>query len=121
MIGGPFTEKYVFAQIHFHWGETAMNGSEHSVDGEKLPLEMHAVFFNSSYGNQTEALQFDDGIAVLVYFFQIKWDDSEILKIILCDSPAVLEANSSRLIEPFLLTDLLHPFDGDYYLLMACN
>ncbi|XP_011153183.1 carbonic anhydrase 1 [Harpegnathos saltator] len=33
---GPFESSYVFSQIHFHWGETDMNGSEHRVDGERF-------------------------------------------------------------------------------------
>jgi peroxidase len=35
--------KYVFKSAHFHWGTTDAKGSEHTVDGTQLPLEMHMV------------------------------------------------------------------------------
>lgn len=36
LCGGPFVSNYVFSQIHFHWGKTDMNGSEHYVDGGRF-------------------------------------------------------------------------------------
>ncbi|XP_011873785.1 PREDICTED: carbonic anhydrase 1-like [Vollenhovia emeryi] len=33
LYGGPFVSSYVFSQLHFHWGKTDMDGSEHHVDG----------------------------------------------------------------------------------------
>ncbi|XP_076029095.1 carbonic anhydrase 6-like [Oratosquilla oratoria] len=34
---------YTFVQLHFHWGEYDDLGSEHTVDGEAFPLEIHFV------------------------------------------------------------------------------
>ena len=46
--------RYQFAGLHFHWGsesdETVM-GSEHTVEGQAYPLELHLVHFNSEYGS----------------------------------------------------------------------
>ncbi|KAG6800789.1 carbonic anhydrase 2-like [Apis mellifera caucasica] len=33
---GPLEGNYVFAQVHFHWGENEMRGSEHFVDGARF-------------------------------------------------------------------------------------
>lgn len=33
VVGGPLLGKYAFSQLHFHWGENEMTGSEHYADG----------------------------------------------------------------------------------------
>lgn len=68
---GPFLAYYVFSQLHFHWGRNDLEGSEHTIDGSQLPLEMHVVHFNSLYLTQEDALKEKDGVAVLVYFFKV--------------------------------------------------
>ena len=35
---GPFEGNYTFAQVHFHWGENEMKGSEHTVDGARFKI-----------------------------------------------------------------------------------
>ena len=36
MAGGPFEEaKFRFRQLHFHWGSTDEQGSEHQIDGKR--------------------------------------------------------------------------------------
>ena len=40
LSGGDLPEEYVFAQLHFHWGSTDADGSEHTVDGQEYPLEV---------------------------------------------------------------------------------
>ena len=37
-----FTE-YRLWQIHFHWGPDDNSGSEHTIDGQKFPAEVHFV------------------------------------------------------------------------------
>jgi len=38
---------YKLWQVHFHWGKDATEGSEHTVDGTKYPLEVHYVHKNT--------------------------------------------------------------------------
>ena len=40
MSGGSLPGKFTFAQIHFHWGNSSTEGSEHIVDGKAYPLEV---------------------------------------------------------------------------------
>ncbi|XP_043283367.1 putative carbonic anhydrase 5 [Venturia canescens] len=35
ITGGPFLSKQIFSQLHLHWGPNDMDGSEHSVDGQR--------------------------------------------------------------------------------------
>lgn len=77
--------------MHFHWGGTAIEGSEHSIEDSKytlysivknnlincsnlrlrMPLELHVLHFKKSYLNQTEALKHEDGIICVVYLFKV--------------------------------------------------
>ena len=116
LSGGPLSDKYIFSQIHFHWGRNASEGSEHSVDGSPLPLEMHAAFYKNSYGSPEEALQHTDGMICLAYLYKINYNNSEKLENIFGDVIGTLEAKSFRPLEPFMISDLLIPFESDYYL-----
>lgn len=69
--GGPLLAKYEFSQIHFHWGPNPMEGSEHTVDGSHLPLEMHVIHYKKCYLTHELALNEKDGIVTLVYFFKV--------------------------------------------------
>ncbi|CAL7937456.1 unnamed protein product [Xylocopa violacea] len=71
LIGGPFTQNYVFSQVHFHWGENEMCGSEHTVDGASMPMEVHVVHYKDEYETLDLALRRPDGVTVLVYFCKV--------------------------------------------------
>lgn len=38
--GGGLPDVYHTIQLHFHWGGAATNGSEHTVDGRRYPMEV---------------------------------------------------------------------------------
>ncbi|XP_045171211.2 carbonic anhydrase-like [Mercenaria mercenaria] len=69
--GGGLPGTFVAEQFHFHWGATDERGSEHDVNGVHFPMEMHLVHFNKKYGNMSNAMDKDDGLAVLGFFFKI--------------------------------------------------
>lgn len=63
---------YKAIQFHFHWSHDKLSeGSEHILNNEAYPLELHIVHMNEVYGNITEALKHADGLAVLGFFFQV--------------------------------------------------
>merc|ERR1711994_709302 len=49
LFGGPLETDYAFSHFEFHFGETAGTdlGAEHSIDGVKAAMEMHAVFYKN--------------------------------------------------------------------------
>merc|ERR1712156_57722 len=57
LFGGPLETDYAFSHFEFHFGETAGTdlGAEHSIDGVKAAMEMHAVFYKNELTFDQEA------------------------------------------------------------------
>ena len=76
--GGPLTEDYHVVQIHWHWGRTSSEGSEHTYKGQKFPMEMHIVHGKKSLmyldDGLAKALTTVDGLSVTGYQFKIHVD-----------------------------------------------
>ncbi|KAM3601338.1 uncharacterized protein V6R79_010901 [Siganus canaliculatus] len=64
----PATYKAV--QFHLHWGTNGGPGSEHTIDGEQYPMELHIVHMKSDYTDLTRALADQQGVAVLGFFYE---------------------------------------------------
>uniref|UniRef100_A0A8D0F4M4 Alpha-carbonic anhydrase domain-containing protein n=1 Tax=Strix occidentalis caurina TaxID=311401 RepID=A0A8D0F4M4_STROC len=64
--GGGLPGRYRALQLHFHWGSPVRNGSEHTLDGHQLPMELHIVHINVKYRTLAEAKGHPNGLAVLV-------------------------------------------------------
>ena len=75
LISGSFptSNDYILEQFHFHWGSNGSNiGSEHTVDCQSYPAEIHFVHYNEKYSNVAEAVKHKDGLAVVGFFFEVK-------------------------------------------------
>ncbi|XP_060554275.1 carbonic anhydrase 14-like [Ruditapes philippinarum] len=69
---GGLPNIYSTAQFHFHWGHKNHHGSEHTIDGEASPIEMHIVNWNSDkYSSIAEAAVEPAGLAVLGILFEV--------------------------------------------------
>ena len=78
ITGGPCgCDVYELVQFHFHWGDADIRGSEHSLNGNFFPLEVHFVHINRKYPNSTVALIMPDGFAVMGVFFYISNEDND--------------------------------------------
>lgn len=73
--------KYKLLQIHFHWSDTDDNGSEHTIQGSRFPLEIHFVHVKE---NRTlpEALLESDGLMVLAVFGAITFDTQHLASLV---------------------------------------
>ena len=70
ITGGPFgTNIYKFAQFHLHWGSANTRGSEHTIDSQAFPMEIHFVHYNSKYASLGEAVGKSDGLGVFGAMF----------------------------------------------------
>ncbi|XP_073495582.1 carbonic anhydrase 14 isoform X3 [Phyllobates terribilis] len=69
---------YTAVQLHLHWGSTSNpGGSEHQLDGEISPAELHIVHYNSDkFPDINEAKDKPDGLAVLGILIETGSDDN---------------------------------------------
>lgn len=70
--GGPLAGKYVFSQLHFHWGQNDSFGSEDLINNHSYPMELHMVFYKKAYGSPEQAQLKHDGLVVLAFFYEVR-------------------------------------------------
>lgn len=75
--GGNLPVTYKALQLHLHWGKDGGPGSEHTVDGEQFPMEMHIVFIKEEYNSLTQAVTDRAGVTVLGFLFQESISDNK--------------------------------------------
>ncbi|TKS83611.1 Carbonic anhydrase 4 [Collichthys lucidus] len=68
--GGGLPATYKAVQFHLHWGTNGGPGSEHTIDGEQYPMELHIVHMKEHYADLTTALADPEGVAVLGFFYE---------------------------------------------------
>jgi len=69
---------YKLLQFHFHWGSHNMRGSEHTIDGQEFPLELHLVHIKDEYKDDVaKALSEPDGLAVVGIMFHVGAEGSD--------------------------------------------
>uniref|UniRef100_A0A665TUS4 Carbonic anhydrase n=1 Tax=Echeneis naucrates TaxID=173247 RepID=A0A665TUS4_ECHNA len=69
--GGGLPATYKAVQFHLHWGTNGGPGSEHTIDGEQYPMELHIVHMKEQYTDLTTALSDSEGVAVLGFFYEV--------------------------------------------------
>ncbi|XP_042355441.1 carbonic anhydrase 4a [Plectropomus leopardus] len=67
---GGLQTAYKAVQFHLHWGNNGGPGSEHTIDGEQFPMELHIVHMKHHYTDLTTALSDPEGVAVLGFFYE---------------------------------------------------
>ncbi|XP_074519909.1 uncharacterized protein LOC141785478 [Halichoeres trimaculatus] len=72
---GDLGHDFATLQLHFHWGSTSddSEGSEHTVDSHRYPMEMHIVNKRKDLSLE-EAVKTPDGLAVLAFFLKASED-----------------------------------------------
>ncbi|XP_012706566.2 carbonic anhydrase 4a isoform X1 [Fundulus heteroclitus] len=68
--GGGLEDTYKAVQFHLHWGTDGGPGSEHTIDGEQYPMELHVVHMKKHYADLGTALRDKSGVAVLGFFYE---------------------------------------------------
>jgi hypothetical protein len=53
MRGGPLETPYVLDNVHWHWGDTDLYGSEHTLNGRRYSAEAHFVTYSAAYSKLT--------------------------------------------------------------------
>merc|ERR1712055_395064 len=108
-------QSYQMLQLHFHWGADNSRGSEHTINGEEFPMEMHIVHAKVGLTVE-EALATPDGLAVVGQMFEISDEDNEVLTPLI-ESLANIEdfdAKFDMINSPLKVQDLLPLPDSEF-------
>ncbi|XP_017003942.2 carbonic anhydrase 2-like [Drosophila takahashii] len=73
LSGGALLNDYEVALIHMHWS------SEHTINSNRYPLEVHIVHRNTIYPNMTMAENSEDGLVVIGVLFHTSNKPNEAL------------------------------------------
>jgi carbonic anhydrase len=116
VTGGDLPGHFVFAQGHFHWGNTSHVGSEHLIGGKAFPLELHLVHFNSKYVTIGESLKHADGLAVIGVMHEVSERDNPYLNPIIESLEHIMNAKDQVDLMPgFSLANLLPTHSSAFY------
>lgn len=113
--GGGLPGLYHTLQLHFHWGGPASNGSEHTLDSRRFPMEMHIVNMKSVHPNVSAALTDPTGLAVLGYFIDVVYADNVHFSHISQKLSSVAYKGQTVKIKPFALMNLLPKHNMSQY------
>ncbi|XP_006036729.1 carbonic anhydrase 14 isoform X1 [Alligator sinensis] len=104
-------------QLHLHWGRQGQaGGSEHRLDGEAAPAELHVVHYNSeTYANLSQAQHQADGLAVLGILIEAGDTPNPAYDNILRHLDSVQHAGQSISIPAFDVGELLPQRLGHFY------
>ncbi|XP_011167820.1 carbonic anhydrase 1 [Solenopsis invicta] len=115
--GGPLTDTYDFFNILFHWGPSNDEGSEHTLDYIRFPMELQIIHIKHGIKSLTDAIALGakDGIVIASFFLQINDADNPYLDHVVSNLWRINCPGSKAYIPPFPLEWIFAPFDRDYY------
>jgi len=116
--GGLGESKFKFAQLHFHWGSTNDQGSEHTIDGVAAPMEMHIVHWNLDVGeNIKEATEKDayNSFEVLGVLYKIGKENKNYDNLFRSAKNVAKENTNSTILKGIRLKDLLPADTNAFY------
>ncbi|XP_044124401.1 carbonic anhydrase 12-like [Bufo gargarizans] len=117
LAGAGLPNIYKFSGFHLHFGSLlAGEGSEHQIDGQAYPLEVHFVFYNTKYVDLATAKTKPDGLAVVGVLFEIGERHGELQNVVNVLSDVAYQGQSAtisiRLSKLLLHTENFYKYQG---------
>ncbi|XP_061496111.1 receptor-type tyrosine-protein phosphatase zeta isoform X8 [Rhineura floridana] len=118
VIGGSLETVFKASRIMFHWGKCNIShdGSEHSIDGQKYPLEMQIYCYDSNqFVDIDKAIEGNGKLRALSILFEVGLEDNQDYNSIIDGVDSVNRFGKKTELKPFVLLNLLPNSTDKYY------